>query len=138
MLRYAERDDHARLLTKTAISRLLAKGVEVGVNPQAQREFWNVMTRPREVNGLGQPAAVATEYLGILREVFDFWDDIPGIEAEWRHLVAALQIKGVQVHDANHAASAIVHGATHILTFNGKVFARYIPYGLTPIDPTQI
>jgi predicted nucleic acid-binding protein len=34
-------------------------------------------------------------------------------------------VSGVQVHDARLVAAMHVYGVKHILTFNGKDFARY-------------
>jgi predicted nucleic acid-binding protein len=40
-------------------------------------------------------------------------------------LVVAYGVKGVNVHDARLVAAMLVHGLTHILTFNISDFARY-------------
>ena len=64
------------------------------------------------------------------------WDDLPGIAEEWQRLVMSLNVRGVQVHDANHAASAIFHGATHVLTLDRRDFERYKKFGLETISPT--
>jgi len=97
-----------------------------------------VVTRPRSVNGLGWEPRTVEAVLSAVDPVFPFWDDVPGIATEWLRLVVSLGIKGVQVHDANHAAAAIVHGATHVLTLDQKDFVRYAPYGLTSLAPTDI
>jgi predicted nucleic acid-binding protein len=44
---------------------------------------------------------------------------------EWRRLVVENAVLGVQVHDARLVATMRVHGIRHILTFNGRDFARY-------------
>jgi predicted nucleic acid-binding protein len=105
------------------------------MSPQAHREFWSVVTRPREQNGLGRSPNDAEELINVLEIVFEFWDDMPGIASTWRNIVLSLEIKGVQVHDANHAATAIAHGATHVLTLDLKDFDRYRKFGITPLLP---
>ena len=95
-------------------------------------------TRPRSINGLGWEPRTAEAVLNAVDPVFLFWDDVPGIAAEWFRLVISLSVKGVQVHDANHAAAAKVHGATHVLTLDQKDFVRYAPFGLTPLALTDI
>jgi predicted nucleic acid-binding protein len=51
----------------------------------------------------------------------------------WRRLVRDHQVSGRQVHDAHLVATMLVHGITHILTFNGQDFARYAEIDV--IDP---
>jgi hypothetical protein len=46
---------------------------------------------------------------------------------EWRRLVLAHSVSGVQVHDARRAAAMSVHGVTHLLTLNPEDFKRYTP-----------
>ena len=54
----------------------------------------------------------------------------------WRHLLLAHGVHGVQVHDAHLAAALEVHGVTHLLTFNGKDFKRFLT--ITPVHPEQV
>jgi predicted nucleic acid-binding protein len=44
---------------------------------------------------------------------------------EWRKLLVAYSVSGVQVHDARLVAAMKVHSVKRILTFNDKDFARY-------------
>jgi predicted nucleic acid-binding protein len=44
---------------------------------------------------------------------------------EWRRLVVAHSVLGVQVHDARLAAAMKVHRVTHLLTLNAPDFKRY-------------
>jgi len=138
LLRFADPDDPAHELVVQAVDRLLLEGHEIGFTPQVCREFWNVATRPRDVNGFGLDEGFVDQLVTDFRTTFSFWDDVPGIAAEWRRLVVGLGIKGVQVHDANHAAAALRHGATHVLTLNQKDFDRYRRYGLEPITPSEV
>jgi hypothetical protein len=66
------------------------------------------------------------------------WDDIPGIAQEWQRIVIATGLCGVQVHDANHAASAICHGATQILTLDQRDFQRFIRFGISPVSTNDV
>ena len=47
-------------------------------------------------------------------------------------------VSGVQVHDARLVATMIVHGVTHILTFNTSDFVRYAPQGIVAVDPATV
>ena len=138
LIRFVDENDPLHPILQTCVSKLLAGGHDIGMTPQGQRKFWSVATRPAQMNGLGLTPAVAEDLLCILRSVFDFWDDLPGIATEWRRVVLSLDVKGVQVHDANHAAAAIVHRATYVLTFDKRDFDRFRAYGLTPISPFEV
>jgi predicted nucleic acid-binding protein len=61
---------------------------------------------------------------------------IPAVYGEWRHLVVAAGVSGVQVHDAHLVAVMCVHSLTHILTFNTADFTRYP--GITVVHPQTV
>jgi predicted nucleic acid-binding protein len=54
----------------------------------------------------------------------------------WRQLVVQYQVFGKNGHDAHLAAAKLRHGVTHILTFNGKDFERFV--GLTVLSPSSM
>ena len=54
----------------------------------------------------------------------------------WVRLLRTYDVRGVQVHDAHLAAILQVHGVGHLLTFNGRDFARYAP--LIAVHPNDI
>ena len=121
-----------------AVNTLLLNGHELGHTPQSRRETWSVATRPTSVNGLGADPSQANTLLEMLSASIEFWDDIPGISDEWRRLVISLDVRGLQVHDANHAAAALCHGATQVLTLNVPDFIRFEKFGLRPMSPQSI
>jgi len=51
--------------------------------------------------------------------------DSERVYREWRRIVLDYGVSGAQVHDARLAATMIVHGIRHILTFNAADFRRY-------------
>lgn len=108
-----------------AVKALLSRGDTVCVFTQNLIEFWNVATRPVNKNGLGfstpQTEAEVRRLEGLLVVV----PDSPAIYPEWRRLVVAHSVLGKQVHDARIAAAMIVHGITHLLTFNTDDFKRF-------------
>lgn len=119
-----------------AVVALLGRGDELCITPQTLYEFWSVTTRPTSQNGLGlTPARVAGE-LTRIKMVFVLLPELPAILGEWERLVVAHSVLGKNSHDAHLAAAAIVHGATHILTFNVRHFARFP--GITILDPTAL
>ena len=96
-------------------------------------EFWNVATRPIEVNGMGLIVEQAEHLLTRLESVFDLLPEPPTVHAIWRQLVLTHRVRGRQVHDARLAAVMLANGVSHILTFNVADFARYP--GIVAIDP---
>jgi len=106
------------------------------MTPQILIEFWNVSTRPVARNGFGLSPTVAAVEIGGVERFFQLAPDTPDIYPEWRRLVVAAGVSGVQVHDARLAAVMRVHGIAHILTFNTPDFARYP--GITPVHPATL
>jgi len=62
--------------------------------------------------------------------------DSPAIYPQWKALVLAQSVAGVQVHDARIVAAMKVHGIADILTINVKDFTRYS--GITAHAPEDI
>ena len=125
ILRYVAVDDplHPRVLSK--VEGLLSGGHLVVFTPQVARECWSVMTRPKEVNGLGLSPQEAAVLMVPVESIFSFFDDKPGIFAEWNRLVRESGVSGKQAHDANHVAAMAVHGLDTILTLDERDFLRY-------------
>ncbi len=101
-------------------------------------EFWNVSTRPIQQNGMGLIPSEAIRPLRRAEQLFPLLPDIPAVYAVWRELIEKYEVSGVQVHDARLVATMIVHGVTHILTFNTSDFHRYAPEGIVVVDPAKV
>jgi predicted nucleic acid-binding protein len=87
------------------------------------------------MNGLGTTPEQALRMLVSVSEFIELWDDAPGIHNLWMHFVRSQNVRGVQVHDANLAAAAVIHGATHIMTLNERDFSRCSAFGLVTLSP---
>jgi predicted nucleic acid-binding protein len=120
----------------TAISILLKRGEELYITPQNLIEFWNVCTRPKNKNGLGYSITETREEVAKLKTMFPLLLDTSAIYPEWERLVSTYQVKGVNVHDARLVAAMLIHGLTHILTFNIEDFRRYVE--ITPVNPGDV
>jgi predicted nucleic acid-binding protein len=125
--------NHERIVS--ALNKHLTIGNQLGHTPQNRRELWNVATRPMAMNGLGTTPEQALRMLVSVSEFIELWDDVPGIHNLWMHFVRSQNVRGVQVHDANLAAAAVIHGATHIMTLNERDFSRYSAFGLVTLSP---
>jgi hypothetical protein len=99
-------------------------------------EFWVVATRPLALNGLGFTVNQAAPELARLKRLFPLLLDSPAIYAEWERLVTVHQVAGKNAHDARIVAAMIIHGVTHLLTFNTNDFTRYP--GITALDPAIV
>jgi predicted nucleic acid-binding protein len=119
-----------------AINRLRQRGEQIHIVPQNLIEFWNVYTRPLERNGLGRTAAEAEAKVNRLKAFFPLLLDPSVVYQEWERLVVMYGVIGVNVHDARLVAAMLVHGLTHILTFNTTDFARYAE--ITAVHPTAV
>ena len=136
MVRWLEPGTEACEQARTAVAKLRMAGEAIHMTPQNAVEFWNVITRPAEVNGLGLTPAQADGELGKLEALFPLLPDKSSIHAEWRRLVVANGVIGVQAHDARLVACLRVHGVTHLLTFNSRHFKNY--EGITAVHPSDL
>jgi predicted nucleic acid-binding protein len=138
LLRFADRTHPIHPTVRAAVRKLRTSEHSVRATPQNFVEFWNVATRPIERNGLGLVPATADRLLRLVERLFPLLPDSPAVYTEWRRLVVSFGISGIQVHDARIAAAMIVHGVTHILTFNTTDFARYETRGIVAVNPTTM
>jgi predicted nucleic acid-binding protein len=136
LLRWVQPDDPQRAVALAAVESLIRSGETILITPQNVVEFWNAATRPRTANGLGLTLQQADEEAHHLETLFPLAPDTPAIHPEWRRLVVEPGVSGVQVHDARLAAAMRVHGITHLLTFNGRDFARF--EGITAVHPQDV
>ena len=120
-----------------SVSLLRNRGETLCIIPQNLIEFWNVYTRPANRNGLGHSPEEAREEIQHLKALFTVVADTAEIYTVWERIVAQYQVSGVNVHDARLTAAMLVHGITHILTFNVKDFNRYAGE-ITPIHPSTL
>ena len=111
--------------TMDAVATLRAQGNDLCVVPRVLYEFWVGCTRPVGVNGLGKTAAEAAVELRTLKSDFIVLDDTPAILPEWERLVTTHAVLGKNAHDARLVAAMLVHGVTHLLTFNDQNFRRF-------------
>jgi predicted nucleic acid-binding protein len=123
-------------LAADASIALDARGDSLYLVPQVLCEFWVVATRPTSSNGLGLSVQHATSELVRLKGLFPLLFDTPSIYPEWERLVTTHGVIGKSAHDARLAAAMVVHGLTHILSFNAADFARYP--GITAVDPATV
>jgi predicted nucleic acid-binding protein len=108
-----------------SVASLLARGETVHFTLQNISEFWNVVTRPTAVNGLGFEPEFAFSEVKKIERVLTLLPDAPATYEEWKCLVATYAVSGAKVHDARLVAIMNVHGVRRLLTFNAGDFIRF-------------
>lgn len=78
-----------------SVARLLESGEPVHVVAQNIAEFWNVVTRPIESNGLGLSAIAALAEVEKIEQTLILLSDVPAIYPEWKRLVVQHRVQGV-------------------------------------------
>ncbi|MCG8349956.1 MAG: PIN domain-containing protein [Chloroflexales bacterium] len=138
LLRFVDRNHPLHPIVRAAIQNTRRRGDWLCVTGQNFVEFWNVATRPVVRNGFGLSSADADRRLRLLERLFPILPEVPNIYPEWRRIVVAFGVAGVQVHDARLVAVMRAHGVSHILTFNDTDFARYVAEGIVATNPLHV
>lgn len=136
LLRLLEPKDPEYALVRQAIRTLTARGESLCFASQNLVEFWNVCTRPASKNGLGLTPRETDERARLLESRFQLLPDNAGVHTEWRRLVLAQSVTGVQVHDARLVAAMVAHGVPRLLTLNDRDFTRYA--AITTVHPREL
>jgi predicted nucleic acid-binding protein len=80
LLRAVQRDDvKLRALARAALRALYRRGDDVCIFPQNLIEFWNVSTRPINVNGLGLSLGETERNIARCESFFTLLPDTPAI-----------------------------------------------------------
>jgi predicted nucleic acid-binding protein len=134
--RMAEAGHPQQQIAVDAVAALIQRGDSPCLVPQVLYEFWVVATRPIASNGLGLSVTEADAEVSRLERLYALLQDSPAIYSEWRRLVAVHQVVGKNAHDARLVAAMVVHGITHVLTFNPGHFTRFP--GIVVLEPALL
>ncbi len=137
LLRLVIRADPAHQETRKAVRLLKARGENLVALTQNAAEFWNVCTRPTTAKGgYGLSIQETQRKLRILERRVEFRADSLAVFQEWKRLVVAHQVSGVEVHDTRLVAAMNVQGITRIVTYNKKDFKRF--QNITALLPGEV
>jgi predicted nucleic acid-binding protein len=126
LLRLLDRNDPQHPRIREALRMLKGRDERLITTSQNIAEFWNVSTRPATARGgYGLSCTETAQRTRILERLFTMAYETPATYLQWRELVVARGVMGVQVHDARLVAIMQVHGIKHILTLNVADFSRY-------------
>lgn len=137
LLRVLDRNDASHVAVRKSLAILKAQGHTLVTASQNCAEFWNVSTRPLTARGgHGLSIQETDRRLRLLERSIRTLNDDPAAYQEWRQLVVACAVCGVQVHDARLVALMRVYSITCILTLNPHDFARYPT--ISVVTPEQV
>src|SRR5436189_5771263 len=115
LLRWVKPDHNDYLLVVSAIEAILGRDGELCYTSQNVGEFWNACTRPLDRNGYGLSPRETDRRAKFFEERLRLLPDSLAVHEEWRRLIVAHDVSGVQVHDARLAAAMRVPGVERIL-----------------------
>ena len=136
LLRLVQRSDPDHGLVRRALRTLHRQGERICFASQNLSEFWCVCTRPASANGFGLTIEETDRRARMIERLFTLLPDGLAVHHEWRRLVVAHAVAGVQVHDARLVALMHVHALTNLLTFNVGDFSRFP--GVTVLHPREL
>ena len=136
LLRWQQPDDPDQILVAAYAKRLIQSDVTPCYTSQNLGEVWNVLTRPVNRNGFGLTPAQADRRAQAIESSIEILPDSLLVHLEWRRLLVAHNISGVQVHDTRLVAAMHVHGVKRILTFNARDFVRFTD--IEAIHPAEL
>lgn len=136
LLRVSDSTSAMHQMAETAVEELLNQGHSLCITSQILIEFWAVATRPLNVNGLGWSVEKTRTEVEQLLEQFPLLEETEQIFSEWLNYVTTTKIIGKRTHDARLIAVMLVHGVTHILTFNVDDFKN--TSGIVIVHPQEI
>ena len=92
---------------------------------QILREYLAVATRPADKNGLGLNVPDALGNVRAIRGRTTLLAENSKVADRLLGLLADVECRGSQVHDANLVATMLVHGVGAVVTMNLRDFARF-------------
>lgn len=125
LIRWVQPEDPVFTTVTASVEQLERSRAVPCYTSQNLGEFWNVLTRPTNRNGYGLLPGEAHSLARTVEMRFRLLPDSLALHKEWRRLLVAYRVSGVQVQDARLVAAMHVHGVKRILTFNTRDFERY-------------
>lgn len=120
----------------SAVQRIRAASNQPVIVPQVLYEYWVVVTRPVDLNGLGLTTDQARLAVDEFATNLTLLLDERGIFANWLSLVTDHSVNGKLAHDARLVAAMFRHGIINLVTFNKQDFARF--QGLVVQTPGEV
>jgi predicted nucleic acid-binding protein len=136
-LRIVPKTDPDRAIALSALRKLIENDAELYYTTQVLAEFWTVCTRPPTARGgYGLSPTKTERKIRMIERYCRFVPETVASHDEWRRLIVAHAIQGVQAHDARLVAVMKTYGITHLLTFEKGNFTRF--QGITVVAPSDV
>jgi predicted nucleic acid-binding protein len=136
-LRLVPADDPDRHTALRALAKLRAANEQLFYTSQVLAEFWTVSTRPVSARGgYGLSLARTERKARVIERFCRLVPDGLATHLEWRRLITAHSVIGVEVHDARLVAAMLVHGIPNLLTFNLDDFKRFKQ--ISVVSPAEV
>jgi hypothetical protein len=103
---------------------------------QCGKELGSSGVRPIDRNSFGFSVAETDERAALIEAKFSLAADSEATHQEWRRIVVAVKVSGIQVHDARLVAAMHVRGIGNLLTLNLKDFRRFS--GIAILSPEEV
>ncbi len=137
LTRMFHRPDPQYLLVRNAVRVLQNRGDLLVASPQNVAEFWSVCTRPvTSRGGLGLSLVATSKRLRLIERVTNILPYPENTFQQWKQLVSAHGVKGLQVYDAKIVVHMVSNRTVHLLTLIHVDFTRY--FEITVLNPTDI
>lgn len=139
LLRLADNQSVHHSVVVTALGKLKNSGHDFVIFPQSLHEFWSVGSRPVQANGVGISTTDLVAWLNYFQSQFQLLPETSLCMTEWQRLMTHYGPIGKPSHDCRYVASMLAHGLTHLVTLNGRDFARYtVGEGIVVVDPHNV
>jgi len=109
----------------TVVNDWAAGRTDLFTSGQILREYLAVATRPADKNGLGLTLPDALGNVRAIRERTTLLAEDAKVTDRLAGLLADVECRGNQVHDANLIATMLVYGIGWVVTMNVRDFARF-------------
>jgi len=109
----------------TVLNDWAAGPTDLCLSGQVVREYLSVATRPSGRNGLGLTLPDALGNVRAIRARTTLLAEDSTVADRLLGLLADVECRGKQVHDANLVATMLVHGIGTVVTMNLEDFARF-------------
>lgn len=136
LVRSIQKQHPACAIARKALISLYRSEHDLYLTPQNIAEFWNVCTRPLDVNGLGLSIEITDRYANQLEQFFAILPDATEVFQTWRKIVVDHRVMGVKVHDARLVAMMKTYEIQTIVTFNVADFTRFTE--IAAVHPEQL
>jgi predicted nucleic acid-binding protein len=109
----------------TVVNDWAARRTDLCTSGQILREYLAVATRPAGENGLGLSLPDALVNVRAIRERTTLLAEDTKVADRLVGLLADIECRGKQVHDANVIATMLVYGIGSVVTMNVQDFVRF-------------